>query len=130
MEPIPSDRYNARPRPAPGVCFVDGRTFHVLSYAVIALGGKQYRVEEGERLLVDRLHVDEGAQFEPRVLVTGGDGTLADGGRVSATVEEHVLGPKVRVFYYRAKKDWSKRRGHRSRLSRVRIDSIVDSSGG
>ena len=37
-------------------------------YAVIALGGKQYRVREGERLVVDRLHQDEGATFEPRVL--------------------------------------------------------------
>ena len=94
------------------------------SYAVIALGGKQYRVREGERLLVDRLAVGEGEQFEPPVLAVGGESGLADGGRVTATVEEHVLGPKVRVFFYKAKSNWSRRRGHRSRLSRVRIDSI------
>jgi ribosomal protein L21 len=42
------------------------------SYAIISLGGKQYRVQEGERLLVDRLKVDEGKTFEPRVLLVGG----------------------------------------------------------
>jgi large subunit ribosomal protein L21 len=94
------------------------------SYAVIAVGGKQYRVTEGERLLVDRLSVDEGARFEPRVLATGDGATITDGGTVTATVEAHVLGPKIRVFFYQAKKNWSRRRGHRSRLSRVRIDSI------
>lgn len=95
------------------------------SYAVIALGGKQYRVQEGERLLVDRIAMDEGSQFEPRVLMTAGDaGGVSDGGRVTATVEEHLLGPKIRIFFYKAKGNWNKRRGHRSRLSRVRIDSI------
>jgi ribosomal protein L21 len=45
-----------------------------MSYAVISLGGKQYRVREGERLLVDQLKTDEGKTFEPRVLLIGGDG--------------------------------------------------------
>jgi len=44
---------------------------------------------------------------------------------VTATVEEHLLGPKLLVFTYRAKKDSKRKRGHRSRLSRVRIDSIA-----
>ena len=51
------------------------RVFHAYEhYAIITLGGKQYRVREGERLLVDRLHDDEGKTFEPRVLLVGGDG--------------------------------------------------------
>ena len=95
------------------------------NYAVIALGGKQYRVREGERLLVDRLAHDEGASFEPRVLATGDEGGIADGGAVTATVEEHVLGRKVRVFTYKPKRNSRKSRGHRSRLSRVRIESIT-----
>ena len=94
-------------------------------YAVIALGGKQYRVREGERLVVDRLHQDEGATFEPRVLATGDGDGIADGGAVSATVEEHLLGKKMLVFTYKPKRNSRKRRGHRSRLSRVRIDSIA-----
>jgi large subunit ribosomal protein L21 len=98
----------------------------VPDYAVIALGGQQYRVEQGETLLVDRLAHEPGASFQPKVLATGvAGGALSDGGTVSATVEEHVLGPKIVVFRYRPKKDSKKKRGHRSRLSRVRIDSIA-----
>ncbi len=94
-------------------------------YAVIALGGKQYRVREGERLLVDRLVHEAGASFEPRVLATGDGEGIADGGTVTATVEEHLLGKKILVFTYKPKRNSRKRRGHRSRLSRVRIESIT-----
>jgi large subunit ribosomal protein L21 len=97
----------------------------VPNYAVIALGGKQYRVREGETLLVDRLPEDEGATFAPRVLATGDDDGIADGGAVTATVEEHVLGTKLRVFTYKPKRNSRRSRGHRSRLSRVRIESIT-----
>ena len=84
-------------------------------YAVIALGGKQYRVREGERLLVDRLAHAEGESFEPRVLATGDGGEIADGGAVTATVEEHLLGRKVRVFTYKPKRNSRRRRGHHPR---------------
>jgi large subunit ribosomal protein L21 len=98
----------------------------VPDYAVIALGGKQYRVEAGEKLLVDRLAHEPGDSFSPTVLATGtSGGGLNDGGSVTMTVEEHLLGPKLLVFTYRAKKDSKRKRGHRSRLSRVRIDSIA-----
>ena len=99
----------------------------VADYAVIALGGKQYRVREGERLLVDRLDHEEGATFAPPVLAVGGDGgTLSDGGSVTARVEEHLLGKKIRVFTYKPKRNSRKSRGHRSRLSRVVIESLGD----
>lgn len=93
-------------------------------YAVIALGGKQYRVREGEFLLVDRLAEDEGAQFSPPVLAVGDDAGIADGGKVTALVEEHLLGPKLRVFRYKPKTQSRRTRGHRSRLSRIRIQQI------
>jgi large subunit ribosomal protein L21 len=93
-------------------------------YAVIAVGGKQYRVREGETLLVDRLAVEPGATFTPPVLAVGDGGDLSDGGSVTARVEEHLLGKKVVVFTYRAKKDSKKKRGHRSRLSRIQIEKI------
>ncbi|MCC6832257.1 MAG: 50S ribosomal protein L21 [Thermoleophilia bacterium] len=94
-------------------------------YAVIALSGKQYKVRAGERLLVDRLAQEPGDSFAPTVLATGvSGGALSDGGTVNATVEEHVLGPKLIAFTYRAKKDSKRKRGHRSRLSRIRIESI------
>lgn len=95
------------------------------SYAVIAVGGKQYRVREGDSLLVDRLAVEPGETFTPPVLAVGDDGAINDGGSVTARVEEHLLGKKVVVFTYRAKKDSKKKRGHRSRLSRVVIESIA-----
>jgi large subunit ribosomal protein L21 len=93
-------------------------------YAVIALGGRQYRVREGERLLVDRLAVEPGEAIEPRVLAVGGPDGLTDGGAVTARVEEHVLGKKIVVFTYKPKRNQKRRRGHRSRLSRVVIESI------
>ena len=95
-------------------------------YAVIALGGKQYRVRQGEHLLVDRVAQEEGSTFSPRVLATGSaGGDIGTGGSVTATVEEHVLGRKVRVFTYKPKRNSRRTRGHRSRLSRVRIESIT-----
>jgi len=98
----------------------------VPDYAVIALGGKQYRVREGEQLLVDRVDQEEGSTFTPQVLATGdAGGELATGGSVTAKVEEHVLGKKILVFTYKPKRNSRRRRGHRSRLSRVRIESIT-----
>ncbi len=94
-------------------------------YAVIAVGGKQYRVREGERLLVDRLAIEEGETFSPAVLAVGGGDAFDDGGTVTARVEEHLLGKKIVVFTYRAKKDSKRKRGHRSRLSRIQIESIA-----
>ena len=71
------------------------------SYAIISLGGKQYRVREGERLLVDRLPHDEGKTFHPDLIMLGGEGDpkLGDalkGAQVTAKVSAHVLGKKVR----------------------------------
>ena len=75
------------------------------SYAIISLGGKQYRVREGERLLVDRLKTDEGKTFNPVVLFLGGDGdgTLSPRTQVTAKVVGHVLGDKIRIGKYDAR---------------------------
>lgn len=94
-------------------------------YAVIAVGGKQYRVREGDSLVVDRLALELGDTFSPSVLAVGDAGAISDGGTVTARVSEHMLGDKIVVFTYRAKKDSKKKRGHRSRLSRVVIESIA-----
>jgi large subunit ribosomal protein L21 len=94
-------------------------------YAIISLGGKQYRVQEGERLLVDRLGHDEGATFSPAVLFTGGDG-LDDGASVTVTarVVGHVLGEKVRIGKYKPKSGYKRHTGYRSRLTQIQIESI------
>jgi large subunit ribosomal protein L21 len=96
------------------------------SYAIISLGGKQYRVHEGERLLVDRLRADEGATVEPRVLLVGGNGApdLAPSTTVTARVVGHELGEKIRIGKYRRRTGYKKHTGHRSRLTRIEIESI------
>jgi large subunit ribosomal protein L21 len=96
------------------------------SYAIISLGGKQYRVREGERLLVDRLREDEGATLQPRVLLVGGDGApdLAPSTTVTARVVGHELGKKIRIGKYRRRTGYKKHTGHRSRLTRIEIEAI------
>ena len=98
-----------------------------MTYAIISLGGKQYRVREGERLLVDRLPYAENKTFHPAVLFTGGDGKAELGGKgveVTAKVVGHVLGEKVRIGKYRPKTGYKRHRGYRSRLSQIEIESI------
>jgi large subunit ribosomal protein L21 len=96
------------------------------SYAIISLGGKQYRVSEGERLLVDRLRADEGSTVEPRVLLVGGNGApdLTPSATVTARVVGHELGEKIRIGKYRRRTGYKKHAGHRSKLTRIEIESI------
>ena len=96
------------------------------SYAIISLGGKQYRVQEGERLLVDRLRADEGAKLEPRVLLVGGNGApdLSPSTTVTARVVGHELGKKIRIGKYRRRTGYKRHAGHRSKLTRIEIESI------
>jgi len=99
------------------------------TYAIIAVGGKQYRVREGERLLVDRVAVDEGKTFQPDLLLLGGDGEpkLGDklkGQQVTAKVAAHVLGKKVIVGKHKRRTGYRRRNGHRSRLTQIEIQSI------
>jgi large subunit ribosomal protein L21 len=97
-----------------------------MSYAIISIGGKQYRVREGERLLVDRLKTDEGKTFHPDVLFLGGDGegTLAPRSQVTARVVGHVRGDKLRIGKRRAKTGYRKQTGFRASLSRIEIQAI------
>ena len=97
-----------------------------MSYAVISLGGKQYRVRPGERLLVDKLATDEGATFNPRVLLVGGDGTtdLSPTTTVTARVLGHQLGEKIRIGKYKKRTGYRKHNGYRSRLTQIEIESI------
>ena len=96
------------------------------SYAIISVGGKQYRVREGEKLLVDRLKTDEGKTFNPDVLFLGGDGdgTLSPKTQVTAKVVGHVLGDKIRIGKRRAKTGYRKQTGFRAHLSQIEIQSI------
>src|ERR1700688_429112 len=97
-----------------------------MSYAIITLGGKQYRVRPGERLLVDRLKEDEGKTFKPRVLLVGGDGKtdLSPTTTVTARVVGHVLGEKIRIGKYKKRTGYRRHNGYRSRLTRIEIEAI------
>jgi large subunit ribosomal protein L21 len=97
------------------------------SYAIIRLGGKQYRVQEGQRLLVDRLGTDEGKTFHPDILLVGGNGStdLAPKGvTVTARVVQHVRGPKIRIGKYRPKTGYRRHTGFRASLSQIEIEAI------
>jgi large subunit ribosomal protein L21 len=99
------------------------------AYAVISVGGKQYRVREGERLLVDRLPYVVGKTVHPDLLLLGGDGEpkLGDGlkgAEVTAKVAAHVLGEKVIVGKHRRRTGYRRRNGFRARLSQIEIQAI------
>jgi large subunit ribosomal protein L21 len=97
-----------------------------MSYAIISLGGKQYRVQEGERLLVDRVAYGEGKTFHPDVLFTGGDGkpNLSPRLQVTAKVVGERRGPKIRIGKYRPKTGYKRHTGFRAALSEIEIQSI------
>jgi large subunit ribosomal protein L21 len=100
------------------------------TYAIVETGGKQYRAEKGTVLLVDRLKAGEGDKVTLRPVMFRGDGDVVAGGsdlekvKVEAVVAEHLRGEKIRVFRYRAKKGYRKRRGHRSALTRLEVTDV------
>jgi large subunit ribosomal protein L21 len=102
------------------------------TYAIIAIGGKQYRVSEGEKLLVDRLSTDEGKIVHPDIVLLGGDGSTElspKGATVSARVVGHVLGKKVRIGKYRPKTGYRRHTGFRARLTQLEIERIAGGKG-
>jgi large subunit ribosomal protein L21 len=99
-------------------------------YAVIRTGGKQYKVEAGERLEVERLGVDDGTDVElTPVLLVDGDNVLATPAQLAgATVQARVIGatrgPKIDGFIYKPKSNNRRRYGHRQDLSVIEITGI------
>ncbi|HET8592947.1 MAG TPA: 50S ribosomal protein L21 [Solirubrobacterales bacterium] len=99
-----------------------------MSYAVIETGGKQYRVEKGSTLLVDRMSAKEGEKvnlravaFRDKDMILGKD---LEKVKVEAKVAGHERGPKLRVFKYRPKKGYRRRAGHRSELTRLEVTDV------
>jgi large subunit ribosomal protein L21 len=100
-------------------------------YAIVKVGGKQYRVEKGDSLLVDRMPDDEGAKVALQPLLFKGDSDDAvfassdlEKVKVEAVVTSHERGPKIHVLKFKPKRGYKRRMGHRSDLTRLEIGDI------
>lgn len=105
--------------------------------AVFVTGGKQYRVQPGDKLRVEKLSVDEGGdvEFDRVLLVTDGDnvevGTpYIQGGKISAKVRGHGRGKKINVVKFRRRKGYMRHQGHRQAFTEVEIMDISTGAGG
>jgi large subunit ribosomal protein L21 len=99
----------------------------LMSYAIISLGGKQYRVSEGQRLLVDRLDVEDGKTITPDVLLVGGTGTPAlapSDVTVTVKVVGEQRGPKIRIGKYKKRTGYKRHTGFRAALTQIEVESI------
>lgn len=101
-------------------------------FAIVRVSGKQYRVSNGAQFLVDRIVGEPGVAFEAlEVLMVGDEGgvkvgaPIVEGAKVAATVVRHQKGAKIRIFKYKAKKNYRRRAGARAHQTLLRIDSIT-----
>jgi large subunit ribosomal protein L21 len=104
------------------------------TYAIVKTGGKQYRVEQGSTLVVERLAAGDGdtVALEPLLYVDGSDVVDGDGlasVSVQARVVGHERGPKLRVVKFRPKRGYKRRTGHRQELTRIEVTSLGVASG-
>ncbi len=98
-------------------------------YAIIATGGKQYKVSEGDVIRVEKLDVEAGSvvTFDQVIAVSDGSlkvGEAVSGATVSATVMEQVRGKKIIVYKYKRKTGYHKKQGHRQLYTKIKIDKI------
>ena len=98
-------------------------------YAIVKTGGKQYRVEKGQTLLVEKLPEEEGAKVALQPLLYRSDDAVFDGAdlekvRVEATILEQLRGPKIRVFKFKPKRGYKRTTGHRQSLTRIEVTDI------
>ena len=98
-------------------------------YAIVKTGGKQYRVERGQTLLVERLAAAEGADVALEPMLYRSEEAVFDAAglanvKVTAKVVEHVRGEKLRVFKFKPKRGYKRRTGHRQELTRIEVTEI------
>ncbi len=100
-------------------------------YAVIQTGGKQYRVCEGDKLRIEKIDAEQGSDVELGQVLMIADGEdvqigkpFVDGGKVTATVESHGRGKKVKIIKFRRRKHHMKRQGHRQWFTELKITGI------
>jgi len=100
-------------------------------FAIIVTGGKQYKVQEGDVIYIEKLDGNEGENivFDQVLAVTGSNGLVAgtptvSGAKVSGKVEKHGRGQKITVYKYKAKKNYRRKQGHRQPYTKVTIEKI------
>jgi large subunit ribosomal protein L21 len=101
-------------------------------YAVIETGGKQYRVQEGDTVFIEKINTEEGSKVDfTKVLLVAKEEDLVvgkpyvEGAKVEATILEQGKAKKVIVFKYKSKKNFRKKQGHRQPYTKVKIEKIV-----
>ena len=101
-------------------------------FAVIHTGGKQYRVSEGSVLRVEKLAAEQGASVDfDQVVLVADDGAVkvgkpfVSGAKVTATVQGHGLGDKVRIVKFRRRKHYLRQKGHRQPYTEIKVTGIV-----
>ncbi len=103
-----------------------------MAYAIVKTGGKQYRVEQGQQLLVERLKADEGATVDLQPLFfRDTDNVVGDAlskVKVQARVVGHERGPKLVIFKMRPKQGYRRKNGHRQELTRIEITELGNGS--
>ena len=102
-----------------------------MMYAIIETGGKQYRVQEGDTLFIEKIEATAGETVDfDKVLVVSNEGKLSvgapfvEGAKVEASVVEQGKGPKVIVFKYKSKKDYRRKQGHRQPYTKIKVEKI------
>jgi large subunit ribosomal protein L21 len=100
-----------------------------MAYAIVKTGGKQYRVEEGQKLLVERLPDDAGATVTLQPVLFRSDDSVFDKDglakvKVEAKVLGHERGPKLTIFKFKPKRGYKRKTGHRQELTRLEITGI------
>ena len=100
-------------------------------YAIIKTGGKQYKVAEGDEVIIEKLEVAEGDKvtFEEVLTVVNGEEVkigqpLVKGAKVTGSVVKNGKGPKIRIFKYKHKTNYRRRQGHRQPFTKVKIEKI------
>jgi len=100
-------------------------------YAIIAAGGRQYRVSQGDVIYIDKVNQENDSQLSFDVLLLGGDGDIKvgdpiiKGAKVEGKVLAQVRGEKIKVYKYKSKKDYNKLTGHRQPYTKVEITAIT-----
>jgi large subunit ribosomal protein L21 len=117
-------------QPAPYEASLRHEEVHQM-YAIIETGGKQYKVQAGDVLFIEKLNANEGDSITfDRVLAVSNEGGLTTGSpllagaSVTGKVEKHVKGEKIIVFKYKAKKNYKRKQGHRQPYTKVTIENI------